>query len=209
MQTVHKEYMSKAIILNNSGQDKDLKEFNKYLLLCTSHRALKSKAIHTPVCLVCWFLSALPWVLSNSSCALNHLPLFLPCSNMPQSQNWYSDSNKPSGNSWIIPLSCQDIHYLMSWFGFFPLWCFWGFLCNTKLCTLFCDLRTEPACPTRTLCHVKPRFLHNLSPSSSGWKVISFLYMDVSIFAPTYIFTNIYIYIYIIHLWFWSESTHH
>lgn len=32
MQTVHKEYMSKAIILNNSGQDKDLKEFNKYLL---------------------------------------------------------------------------------------------------------------------------------------------------------------------------------
>lgn len=32
MQTAHKENTSKATILNNSGQDKDLKEFNKYFL---------------------------------------------------------------------------------------------------------------------------------------------------------------------------------
>lgn len=109
------------------------------LLWCTSHRAIKNKAMHTQVCLACWFLWALAWFLSNSSCALKPLPLFPPpppCFNMPRLQSWHSDSNKQSGNSSMPQVSLILGDYFC---------CLWDLPQNTKLCTVLWHLRTDPA----------------------------------------------------------------
>lgn len=57
------------------------------------HTVIKTKTIHNQVCLLCWFLWAIAWFWSNSSCALKLLPLFLPCFRMPYLLSWNSDTN--------------------------------------------------------------------------------------------------------------------